>query len=166
MKILFESWRRYIKESLEVDQEKYDEWKREYPWDDDIPYKMKISDDEFIHFTPLERAIEIIESGRLLMNPPYEKFGIDAVTAVSAVYGSLIPGVQITHINLEEGETLAAVLFKTDIIPEYGRSEEAVWKEDVIFFSEAKLLDADDAINMLESTPEKISETGIVYYYF
>ncbi len=48
-------------------------------------YLMDLSRDRFVHFTTRDRAAEIMESGRLLMRPPYKKFGIDAVAAVSTV---------------------------------------------------------------------------------
>ena len=50
MKLLFEGWRKYLQENLEIDQEKYKEWKSKWPNFDDVPYKMSITEDAFIHF--------------------------------------------------------------------------------------------------------------------
>jgi hypothetical protein len=47
------------------------------------------AEDRYIHFTPKARADEIVRIGKLLQRPPYEKSGIDTVTAVSLVWGGL-----------------------------------------------------------------------------
>jgi hypothetical protein len=80
-------------------------------------YLMDLARDEFVHFTPRDRAKQILASGKLLMRPPYEKFGIDAVAAISTVWGSWVPGVQTTH---SVSSDLVAIRFKTQTMPEYG----------------------------------------------
>lgn len=122
-------------------------------------YLMDIHQDRFIHFTTQTRADEIIESGVLLMHPPYKKFGIDAVCAVSLVWGTYVPNTQHTHIK---GLNLAAVLFKTNTIPEYGYVEEVVWKQDVRLI-QPTLIDPRRAIKML-SKRSHISDDSAVYY--
>ena len=94
-------------------------------------YSMDLKKDRFIHFTPESRARQIVSDGKLLMNPPYRKFGIDAVTAVSLVWGEAVEGVQTTHIKMGEGEKLVGVVFKTDTLPEYSYIEEVIWHRDV-----------------------------------
>ena len=94
-------------------------------------YLMDLSRDRFVHFTTRGRAAEIMESGRLLMRPPYKKFGIDAVAAVSTVWGSFLPGVQTTHIDADKRD-LVGVVFQTKVMPEVGYPEEVLWKQDVV----------------------------------
>jgi len=91
-------------------------------------YLMDLNKDVFVHFTPLDRAKEILQSGKLLMDPPHRGFGIYAVCAVSAVWGTFVPEVQSSHIK---GKDIVAVVFKTGTIPQYGRPEEVIWKQDV-----------------------------------
>jgi hypothetical protein len=94
-------------------------------------YLMDLSRDRFVHFTTRNRAAEIMESGRLLMRPPYKKFGIDATAAVSVVWGSFLPGVQTTHIDADKSD-LVGVVFQTKVMPEVGYPEEVLWKQDVV----------------------------------
>ncbi len=94
-------------------------------------YLMDLSRDRFVHFTTRDRAAEIMESGRLLMRPPYKKFGIDAVAAVSTVWGSFLPGVQTTHIDSDKRD-LVGIVFQTRTMPEVGYPEEVLWKKDVV----------------------------------
>jgi hypothetical protein len=94
-------------------------------------YLMDLSRDRFVHFTTRDRAAEIMESGRLLMRPPYKKFGIDAVMAVSTVWGSFVPGVQTTHIDSDLRD-LVGVVFQTRTMPKVGYPEEVLWKQDVV----------------------------------
>lgn len=94
-------------------------------------YLMDLSRDRFVHFTTRHRAAEIMESGRLLMRPPYKKFGIDATAAVSMVWGSFLPGVQTTHIDADKSD-LVGVVFQTKVMPEVGYPEEVLWKQDVV----------------------------------
>jgi hypothetical protein len=173
MNLLFEGWRKYLQENLEIDQEKYDEWKSKWPNFDDVPYKMSIAEDAFIHFTPLSRARKIKKSGRLLMRPPYDKFGIDAVTAISRTYGSLVPSVQTTHIKLDGGELddeestgdeLAAIIFRTNTLPKYGRVEEVVWERDVVF-TDVDIISPEEAEDFLAQTSKEIGDNEIVFYY-
>lgn len=115
-------------------------------------YYMPLAKDRFVHFTTRERAEKIIASGRLLMNPPYKKSGIDAVNAVSVVWGWWVPRVQTTH--LPPGE-LCGVLFTTDTPPEYGVVEEVVWKQDV-HLKRARIVSFEAGIAALKKTPERL----------
>ena len=103
-----------------------------------------VLNDQFIHFTPSSRYKEILDSGKLLMNPPYRKFGTDTVNAISLTYGKYLPSVQHTHMEDIDDE-LVAIVFKTDTIPKVGFREEIAWKHNVnlidpvvITFDEAK----------------------------
>jgi len=122
-------------------------------------YQMNISEDRFVHFTTAERAEEIMNSGKLLMDSPYEKFGIDAITAVSVVWGKPVHGVQVSHI---EGEPVA-VLFSTSTIPQSGFVEEVIWKEDVIL-NNAEVISVAHANSMLSQTADFIGEFDVVTY--
>lgn len=91
-------------------------------------YKMDVRKDRFIHFTTQDRAKQILEAGKLLMDPPYKKFGADHVAAVSLVWGAYVPGVQTTHIGSKD---LVGLIFKTNKRPDSGHPEEVVWHFDV-----------------------------------
>ena len=122
-------------------------------------YQMPVTEDEFIHFTPLDRCKEILAANRLMMKPPYEKFGSDAVNAVSLTFGELVPGVQTTHIKGDVG----AIWFKTNVVPYRATVEEVTWHQDVIF-TQAKEVDQKQAESMIKSSPEKIDDMANVIY--
>jgi len=122
-------------------------------------YLMDVKRDRFIHFTTLERLRGIVQTKKLLMNPPYDKFGIDAVTAVSAIYGESVPGVQTTH----NKEPLAAIFFSTRTIPQYGRVEEVIWDKDVEIKS-YKIITMKHGIEMLNNSRMKIDDQDMVHY--
>ena len=115
-------------------------------------FEMNVSDDHFIHFTTLSRAKQIMESGKLLQNPPHDRFGIDATSAVSLNYGGNIPGVQTTHSK----EPLVGIVFKTNTKPDYGHVEETVWHEDVELM-DPKVIRASDGVELLNNTKEDIT---------
>ncbi len=123
---------------------------------------MRVLDDMFIHFTPHSRAQEIIRSGKLLMNPPYKKFGIDAVVAVSLHYGDLKPRVQLTHIDAKD-EPIAAVVFQTPTLPKIGYVEEVIWDKDVDLV-DPMLVTAAEGEELLQNTPQKITGDDTVKY--
>lgn len=127
-------------------------------------YLGDVSRDTFIHFTPKSRAEQIVKAGRLLMKPPYDKFGTDTVDAVSLTYGSYVPGVQVTHTKTTPGDPMVAVVFKTAVKPTVGYSEEVKWNRDVPFRGRAKIVPLNRAVSMLRSTPEKISGDDMVRY--
>jgi hypothetical protein len=111
-------------------------------------YRMKLRDDRFVHFLPQDRVLEVARSGKLLMKPPYQKFGPDKVYAVSAVWGTLVPGTQVTHIRGE----LAAISFRTTTKPESGFPEEVIWNRDVVL-KDVRILNAGEAKRLLAKTP-------------
>lgn len=119
---------------------------------DQVIFELPLREDEFVHFTPAKRALEILKSGKLLMDPPYKKFGTDAVSAVSLTYGTYLPGVQTTHIADDEGQ-IVAVKFKTDTLPQIGFVEEVSWQEDVNLI-DPKVITHAKAKRLLENTPE------------
>lgn len=131
----------------------------EKTWQGGNVYRMDIRKDQFVHFTQEDRARQILDSGKLLMRPPYEKFGIDAVTAVSLVYGESLPSVQMTH---SKGK-LVAIMFRTSTKPQEGRVEEVIWKRDVVLKG-AKIISAKNAVAMLRNTPERIESEDLVEY--
>jgi len=122
-------------------------------------YEMSVKDDSFVHFTTKERAKEILEKGKLLMDPPYEKFGIDAVNAVSTTYGSFVPTVTVTHLK---GQAVS-LIFKTNTEPDYGVAEEVIWKTDVNLI-DPKIVSKEKGISLLKGTSEKIDDQDQVLY--
>jgi hypothetical protein len=121
-------------------------------------FLMDLRDDLFIHFTPPERAEQILADGKLLMRPPYKKFGIDAVTAVSAVWGMWLPAVQTTHSKRDD---MVAIAFRTNTVPKYGHPEEVVWDQDVVL-RDARILPFSKAKAMLQSADD--GKEKQVYY--
>ena len=101
----------------------------ERTWQGGSVWEMDVSKDRFVHFTTFDRARQIIEAGKLMMRPPYDKFGGDAVYAVSAVWGDSVIGTQTTHIK---GKNIVAIVFQTSTKPKYGFVEEVVWDRDVV----------------------------------
>ena len=138
-----ELFRQLIREELSLIS-KDKEW-------DFYNYEMPIQEDQFVHFTPEDRAKEIIKSGKLLMRPPYKKFGIDAVAAISTVWGAPVPAVQSDHID----GNLVAILFKTATIPEYGRTDEVIWEQDVDLIN-PKIISVSAAMKMLKAASLKL----------
>ena len=109
-----------------------------------------INEDYFIHFTPLSRAKEILNSGHLLSNPPYKKFGIVGIQAISAKHGTYLPSVQSDHI--ETNEDIVAVVFKTNALPKIGHGEEVIWGEEIekLTLINPKIIPKQQAINILQ----------------
>lgn len=134
----------------------------EKTWMDGSYFSIDVQDDVFVHFTLKERADAIIENGRLLMNPPYEKYGTDAVNAISTVWGQYVPGTQHTHIEGRQGE-LVAVKFTTKTLPTHGYVEEVVWKDDVVF-EQAEIISKDDAVKLLNNAAFGIQGSDEVRY--
>lgn len=132
----------------------------EKTWQGGQIYKMNVEDDKFIHFAPKERLEQILETNTILMNPPYKKFGIDAVTAVSLTYGDFVPDVQTSH---SDSDSLGAIIFETKITPKIGYIEEVIWEEDVRLIN-PKLITFDKAVNLLRKTVNKIEEHDAVLY--
>ena len=131
-------------------------------------YAMSLSDDSFVHFTPLSRAKKILLDNRLKKNPPYRKFGIDAVTAVSTSFGGIVSGVQTTHIQSSKDDPIVALWFKTNTLPQkVNYVEEVYWAEDVVF-TKVKLLTKSKAESLLKrSTPPQVpsgDEYAVVYH--
>lgn len=119
-------------------------------------YYMPISKDLFVHFTTKDRAAAILASGKLLMRPPYEKSGIDAVNAVSAVWGWYTPRVQTNHLlKVAPLKDLVTLVFQTNAVPERGYVEEVIWKRDVPL-SSPKIVSLAKGIGMLKRTPERL----------
>ena len=130
-----------------------------------VIYAMDIAKDTFIHFTPQSRAEQILSSGRLLKNPPYKKFGIDAVTAISLSYGSFKGGVQYTHISNDSNDPIVAIVFKTRTLPQKRNYvEEVYWHEDVIL-DKPKIISVREAKSLLNrSTPPPHKKRQRVFY--
>lgn len=124
-------------------------------------YLADVKGDMFIHFTLPDRAQEIVDSGVLMLNPPYPGFGILAVCAVSTTYGRLFPGVQTTHIRANPKE-LVGVIFTTDTVPQYGHSDETIWDQDVRLTG-AEIVSYEDAASLLSSGSDLPEDFTVVY---
>lgn len=122
--------------------------------------EMNLKDDYFIHFTPLYRAKQILKDKKLLLRPPYKKFGTDYVNAVSTTYGRHVPEVQTTHIK---EQPIVAILFQTDTMPDRGYPEEVTWEQDVIL-KNPKIISKGAAVNMLAPYRENSEDYEIKYY--
>lgn len=126
-------------------------------------YWCPLSVDTFVHFTTKSRAQQIVESRKLLMQPPYEKFGGDAIYAVSTVFGKVVPGTQTTHTKATQEDPLVAILFKTRTIPDRAYIEEVLWDRDMDLQG-AKVVSAGKGLSMIKSSPVKISDQDMVVY--
>lgn len=131
-------------------------------WDQTV-WRMDLSKERFIHFSYDSRIDEILRSGKLKMNPPYRKFGIAAISAISTVWGRLVPQVQLTHLQRGDHEPISAVLFKTNVTPKYGVVEEVVWDQDVVF-TQAKKISMPEALRMLKKTFKGVGSDDTVVY--
>ena len=124
-------------------------------------YEMPLGHDRFIHYTTKANAEKIIQDQKLLFDPPTRTgLGIDAVVAVSSVWGSLVPGTQNSRIAPED---MVAISFQTKTKPDYGYGEEVVWHEDVDL-TNAKVISAEEANRLLQKTAEEIREEDAVRY--
>lgn len=132
----------------------------ESTWGGGTTWRMNLNDDRFVHFTPVDRAEEVVASGKLLNRPPYKKFGGDAVYAVSTVWGSWVPRTQTTHYGRVE---LVGIFFTTTTKPKIGYSEEVLWDRDVTLKT-AKIIPFSKAVNMLRKTPHPVGEDDRVLY--
>jgi hypothetical protein len=94
-----------------------------------------LANDEFLHFTPMSRARQILQSGKLSMEPPYKKFGTDTVDAVSVRHGTWLPSVQFIHTQTTPNDPIVAILFKTNVLPYAAYPEEVKWNIDVPLIS-------------------------------
>ncbi len=110
---------------------------------------VSLASDSFLHFTPMSRARQIMESGKFLMNPPYKKFGTDTVDAISVNYGRYVPGVQLSHTKTTPNDPIVAVHFKTNVLPYAGYPEEVKWNQDVSLMN-ASIISTQEAQKMLQ----------------
>jgi len=128
-------------------------------------YYLPLGKDTFVHFTLKSRIEQILAAGKLLMRPPYKKFGADHVAAVSAVWGYYVPGVQTTHTKVPAGDELIAIVFKTSTMPRPSNfPEEVTWDRDVALQG-ARVVSSSQGASMLKKTPERLaSEDDAVTY--
>lgn len=119
-----------------------------------------ISRESFIHFTGVEPAMQILKSKKILMNPPYQKFGGHAIYAISTRYGEWIPSTQISHIKFPY---VIGILFQTRTIPKVGFPEEVIWEKD-IQMTQAKLIPLNVAKTLIQNAPFKSKEDFEVHY--
>lgn len=130
---------------------------------DQVHWEMDLDQDHFVHFTSSKRASEILASGKLLYHPPYKKFGIDKIGAISLVWGAYAPGVQTTHIQADKEGGLVAVMFKTDTKPGTSFPEEVLWDRDVVL-KQAKVLPVSMAVSLLQRAPLKGQVQGFGHW--
>lgn len=115
---------------------------------------VSLTEDSFIHFTYEDRARQIVEEGVLLANPPFQKFGIVGVQAVSVMHGQYVPKVQTTHLH-DSDQKVVAIHFRTDTMPKIGYPEEVIWPENTdVNLIGARIISAQQAVSMLSSEDE------------
>jgi hypothetical protein len=120
-----------------------------------------LNEDKFIHFTTKQNAKDIIESGKILLDPPNRQgTGIHAVVAISLIWGRHVPNVQTNRLPKDDR---VAITFKTNTKPDYGYVEEVIWHKDVPL-KDPKVISYDEGIKLLNSAPEKIDEDTEVNY--
>lgn len=101
---------------------------------------------------------------KLLVNPPYERFGIAGVQAVSTNYGEFVPGVQLDHLRKNDGlKRVVAIVFRTDTQPRHGYIEEIVWNTDVNLI-DAKIISIKSAISLLNNRTTQFADDDILMY--
>ena len=131
----------------------------------DNEIKVSLSDDQFIHFTYLSRAHDIIAEGKLLADAPHKEFvGIAGVQAVSVRNGRHVPGVQYERLlNRDNNEQLVAILFRTNTMPRIGYPEEVIWDGDVNLIS-PKIISQKEAVSQLENNKvDKEEDYTLIY---
>ncbi len=126
-------------------------------------YWCPLQSDTFVHITLKSRAEQIVASHKLLMHPPYEKFGGDAIYAISTVYGKFVSGVQATHLKATKEDPFVAVVFKTNTLPDSGFIEEVSWHKDVDI-QEARIVSMSRGLSMIKSSPVEIGDQDMVTY--
>jgi len=121
--------------------------------------------DRFIHFTTLSRANQVMEAGKLLMKPPYQKFGPDEVYAVSTIFGTYLPGVQFTHTRSKNkgSDPIVAIVFRTPTVPKGAHVEEVYWDRDVVL-RDAKIVPLSAGRSLIQKSPVKLSDREFVVY--
>jgi hypothetical protein len=143
----------------------------EFLGQDNLGYKyffMDVHKDRFVHFTTRKRALEILESGKLLLDAPHKKFGAYGVFAVSLTYGEIIPGVALSHVMKwakEESSEAVAVEFETDTVPKKaGFHEEVSWGEQDVALKDPRIVNVMAAIQKIGASPCTIDDKSVVIY--
>jgi len=129
---------------------------------------MNIKDDRFIHFTTEPRAEQIVESKKLLLDPPAHGMGAYGVFAVSLVYGKHYPSVTLTHVQnqaKQEGSNVVAIEFTTNTVPKkYGHPDETGWGEQDVNLINPRIINVEEAISKISRSPVKLGEDDMVLY--
>jgi hypothetical protein len=125
----------------------------------EVKPRLNVEDDTFVHFTSRSRAKQILETGKMLFDPPYKKFGTDTVDAVSTTYGIVEPLVQTDHSGSRatEDDPLVAVVFQTDTIPCSGHPDEVKWLNDVVL-RDAKIVSKEEGIALIAAAPYELPD--------
>jgi hypothetical protein len=124
-------------------------------------YTMDLSRDTFVHFTSSDRALQILAEKKLSMSPPYKKFGPDKIYAISTVWGTLVPGTQMTHIK----GNVVGLMFQTPTKPEIGFPEEVIWKRDVVL-KHPRVLPYSRAAALIKQAPARPPERDNFYVLY
>ena len=126
-------------------------------------YKMNINKDEFIHFTRIKYALQIIKQKIIRLDiEGTKKFGAYANFAVSLVYGKYLPTVQTNHIK----PPLVGVVFKTRDIPYFGSPSEVAWEGDIKLIN-PRLVSMEEGVRLLNNTPYNLDtedDEAIIIY--
>lgn len=101
---------------------------------------------KYIHFTSLEDAKKIVQSGQLWKSAIVQ----GAVYAV-AVGGAPVPGVQHTKLG-RTADRSVAVVFETTDLPDVAFPEEVIWHMDSLPIQNPKIVPASVAMKLLNNS--------------
>lgn len=115
-------------------------------------FSMDLSKDRFVHFTTSANALEIMSSGKLLVDPPDKISIVRGVYAVSTVWGRYVPNVQ-TYVERQRPESgTVAVLFRTNSKPDSAFVEEVTWDRDVVLRG-AQIISTEQGKHLIQRAP-------------
>lgn len=120
-----------------------------------------LASDKFYHFTSPESANQIVQE-KILRRDKIETDsprGIEAICAVSAIWGYYVKSVQV---GSRPEESVVAVEFNTNDKPDYGYAEEVLWHRDVHLL-DAKVIPTVQAKQILLSRPQLQDSIEVTY---
>lgn len=136
-------------------------------WNKNV-YYLYVGDDRFVHFTTQRRAQEILQSGKLMIDSPYDSMGAYGVFAVSLLYGEYYPSVTTKHVektSLQENSPVVAVEFSTNTVPrKSGHPDETAFGEQDVRLQGAKIIRLEEAIQKIRRAPYAISDDDYIIY--
>lgn len=102
---------------------------------------------KYVHFTSLEDAKKIVESGQLWQ----ASFGPAGSVFAVVQGGSFVPNVQMTGMGRPKIRS-AAVVFETDYLPDVAFPEEVMWHMDSLPIKNAKIVSPKEGASLLNDS--------------